>query len=322
MPFLADHVVGGRSLLSTVMGIEVMATAVAAEETAAAAATVPTAEATSAGTGGIGEAGATKSLRALAVRDVRVGPPYLLGEGETGEVSVAVARSCGPVPVSNSEASGATLDCELVSAAALRARDESAPADQVHFQANVTVGHDFENHAPPQFAPEYECGDPRVDSGLIYGLFFHGPSFQVLHAAYFSKGVMVGVLSDHLAPMASPAGPTAMAPLLIELAMQTAGLWELGASGRMMIPDSLERVRRYSSLEAYDPTAVYALVTPRSVPVGTGTGTGTESVFDADVVDESGRLHLRVEGYRTTPFGHPPDAMALSGVVSALAGIA
>ena len=114
-------------------------------------------------------------------------------------------------------------------------------------------------------------------------------------------GATVGRLAGELPPDHEPQNtPTTFVPRLIELCFQTAGVWEIGTEGRMALPTGLVRVTRYAGAD--DPGRLFAVVTPR--PDGAGT--------DADVVDEDGRVRVRLEGYRTIelPGALDPDALA------------
>ena len=93
-----------------------------------------------------------------------------------------------------------------------------------------------------------------------------------------------------------------VAPRLVELAFQTAGVFELGTAGRMGLPLRVERVRPVRPLEAGS-GRLHAVVTPSA------SGDGS---FDARVVDANGNVHLVVEGYRTVelPGGAPADRLA------------
>ena len=46
-----------------------------------------------------------------------------------------------------------------------------------------------------------------------------------------------------------PAQPTEIAPRLIELCFQTAGVWELGTAGRMALPTHVDRVTRFAGAD-------------------------------------------------------------------------
>ena len=96
--------------------------------------------------------------------------------------------------------------------------------------------------------------------------------------------------------------PTVLAPRLVELCFQTAGLWEAGRTGRLGLPAHVERVLVVGSPPPDGATGrVYAVARP--VPAGDG------EAFDCTVLDGDGRVILRVEGYRTValPGAIPPD---------------
>ena len=89
-----------------------------------------------------------------------------------------------------------------------------------------------------------------------------------------------------------PAEPdTLFAPRLVELCFQTAGIWELGTADRMALPTHVDRVSRFAPAGAA--TRLWAVVTPH------------DGGADADVVDEAGRVHMRLEGYRTIELPGP-----------------
>jgi hypothetical protein len=94
-----------------------------------------------------------------------------------------------------------------------------------------------------------------------------------------------------------------MAPRLIELCFQTAGIRDLQA-GRLALP---QHVRRVSVLaDAEEATApLHAVVGP---PPEDGTG------VDVDVVDAGGRIVVRLEGYRTVALTGGAEASAPSAL--------
>ena len=79
-----------------------------------------------------------------------------------------------------------------------------------------------------------------------------------------------------------------MAPRLIELCFQTAGLWEMGTEGRMGLPLHINRVSSLLIPESAD-TRLYAVVTSEQ----------DQGSFDAEVVDAKGNCYLQLNGYRT-----------------------
>jgi len=102
--------------------------------------------------------------------------------------------------------------------------------------------------------------------------------------------------------------PVLIAPRLIELCFQTAGLWEMGGEGRMGLPLHIDCVSS-SLLAAAEPadTRLYAVVT--------SAGRGS---FDAEVVDTKGNRCLRLSGYRTVALPSAVDAERLKALKAAM----
>jgi hypothetical protein len=92
--------------------------------------------------------------------------------------------------------------------------------------------------------------------------------------------------------------PLAMAPRLIELCFQTAGLWEIAAQHRMGLPRHVDRVSLYRTPDAAA-GPLFAVVTADPAA----------GSFDADVVDGAGTRYLQMSGYRTAPFREDADAL-------------
>jgi len=80
-----------------------------------------------------------------------------------------------------------------------------------------------------------------------------------------------------------------MAPRLIELCFQTAGLWEMATRGVMALPLAVDSVAVYRQPETAAGRRLYALAT--AVDGG--------AAFDAQVVDEDGNVYVDLKGYRT-----------------------
>ena len=122
----------------------------------------------------------------------------------------------------------------------------------------------------------------------IYRLYFHGPAYQVLQQAWKRGDEIVGRLAENLpanhAPMESA---TLIAPRLIELCFQTAGLWEMGTKSRMGLPYQIECVSLLRNPNLND-GGFHAIVVP-----------GADGAFDARIVDAQGNVCLKLQGYRT-----------------------
>jgi hypothetical protein len=86
---------------------------------------------------------------------------------------------------------------------------------------------------------------------------------------------------------------TAADPRLIELCFQTAGLYELAGKSKMGLPYQI------GSVEFFEPP-VAAKGHLRAAVTATG-----DDRFDAQVVDDDGRVYLRLKGYRTMDMPDP-----------------
>jgi hypothetical protein len=141
-----------------------------------------------------------------------------------------------------------------------------------------------------------------VESDTIYGVYFHGPAYQVLERAWWNGIRMIGLMAKNLpANHEPPELKTLMAPRLIELCFQTAGLWELGVQGRMGLPQHLHEVRLERS-PALAEGRLYATVMPDPNNGG----------FDVDVIDETGNRYVHLSGYRTVALPRGADSQALA----------
>ena len=140
-------------------------------------------------------------------------------------------------------------------------------------------------------APEWN-GSYTIKSEDIYRLYFHGPAFQVLEGVQRSGTTVIGKLNKEHPSILNTEHALLSTPTLVELCFQTAGIWEIGKTGTMALPRSIERLTLYR--QSLNGANIYAEVTP------TRSGDG-ELHFDARVVDSRGRLYLDLKDYRTSP---------------------
>jgi hypothetical protein len=91
--------------------------------------------------------------------------------------------------------------------------------------------------------------------------------------------------------------------VLVELCLQTAGIWEAGKTGTLCLPRSIGFIHLYST--KVDGIPVYAEVTPAKDANG-------ENCFDARVVDAKGHLFLELRDYRTTPLPYTVEDKILA----------
>jgi hypothetical protein len=254
-PFLYDHQIDGTPVMPGVMGIEAFAEA---------------------------------ALRVLpgwhvdAVEDVNFLVPFKFYKSEPRTVTIETQF--------HPEGDAVVADCRLTGRRTLP--NQAEPQVTTHFTARVRLT----QHAPValdvQPPPALPPDGSAVEAAGIYRLYFHGPAYQVVERAWRDDDRIVGQLAGTLpANHHPPESPLTMAPRWIELCFQTAGLWEIGVSGRMGLPQHLDRVTVWDTPAAGE-GLLYAVVTPS--PDGRS--------FDADVVDSAGRCCARVSGYRTVTF--------------------
>jgi NAD(P)-dependent dehydrogenase (short-subunit alcohol dehydrogenase family) len=267
--FLNDHRIEGTPVLPGVMGIEAFAEA--------AAALLP-------------------GWRVTALEDIELTAPFKFYRDEPRALELRVLHR---------DRGDGTLvaDCRLVGARSLPQGEQRT----VHFTGRAVLARELAQPADQESAPEEAEHGDGVGPEAIYGVYFHGPAYQVLERAWRHNGEVVGRFAADLPPDHEPAEePTVTAPRLIELCFQTAGVWELGTQGRMALPTHVDRVIRYADADA--PGKLFAVVHPRE----------DGSAIDARVVDERGRVRVLLAGYRTIELSGALDPEALEPIRSAM----
>ena len=249
--FLYDHKIDGTPVLPGVMGVE-----------------------------GFAELSAMllPGWRAESIEDIRFMEPFKFYRGQPRTVRMT-ARLEG-------NGKGLIARCSLVGERMLKGRTE--PLVATSFTARVHLG-------------QGESEDVRIDkpaaargavleAGDVYDVYFHGPAYQVLDSAWGDgPGTVIGKLADSLPDNHEPPElPTRMAPRLIELCFQTAGMYELGVEDRYGLPSRISMVQKLRDVDSTD-RPLYSVVRHH------GNGKG----FDAEVVDEHGGVYMRLRDYRT-----------------------
>jgi NAD(P)-dependent dehydrogenase (short-subunit alcohol dehydrogenase family)/acyl carrier protein len=149
-----------------------------------------------------------------------------------------------------------------------------------------------------------------IEAGDIYRLYFHGPAYQVLEKAWWDGKQVVGLLSKDLPPNHHPSDlPTVIAPRLIELCFQTAGVWELGIQGRMGLPQHVQKVELFRSPDLAE-GRLYAVVTPDVI----------QKSFSAEVLDAKGNCYLSLNGYQTVALPDFVNADRLKDLQAIMSG--
>jgi hypothetical protein len=138
-------------------------------------------------------------------------------------------------------------------------------------------------------------------------VYFHGPAYRVLESAWGLDGGAAARLATRLPPNHSPDGArTITAPRLVEACFQTAGILEIGRTGKMGLPDEVDSVEIRRPLEDLSDRAMYAVA--RARPDG----------YDASVVDESGIVYVELRGYRTGAARVTVDATGAAPIAQAI----
>ena len=111
-----------------------------------------------------------------------------------------------------------------------------------------------------------------------------------------ATGVLTAGLPDDHTPMTSA---FALQPRLMELCLQTSGVWELATSGRLALPLGIEHVE------------AAAAGTPAAGTVTARATARDDEAFDVDVTDAAGTILVRMRGYRSIALPGGGDANAI-----------
>ncbi|MFM2288758.1 MAG: hypothetical protein RL684_1901, partial [Pseudomonadota bacterium] len=272
-PLLADHRPGGVPLLPTAMCLEALASGCALLRPG-------------------------ESLEAL---DVEVGPPCLVTKDSTTTAWLLLE---GP----------ASTDGGLT--ASLCSGPTQGPGT-VHLRARfMPLEPGLAGGLPDAAALDASRLATPIPGSLVYRQFFHGPAYQVVGSVGWQGARLVARLAPGLPPLrhgeeaadaASHSGRTVLAPRLLELALQSAGMLEIARSGRSMIPHAMGRVQHLLPLDEYSGIPMLAIARA-----------GEADAIDIDVCTGDGRCALRVRGYRTAPLPFASDARSLAALTTAL----
>jgi hypothetical protein len=216
----------------------------------------------------------------LSIEDVRFMEPFKFYRGEPRTVRLAARFS----------PEGEQLLARCVLSGERRLAGKSEPVASTAFTATVRLGRSVPAEPASAAAelPPAPSG-PELRAEQVYQVYFHGPAYRVLDGAWTgTPGTVVGRLADRLPPNHEPRElPTRIAPRLIELCFQTAGVFELGVDERFGLPSRVTRVEKLHEVDPAD-RPYYSIVRRHG------------DDFDADVVDRNGTVCLRLSGYHTT----------------------
>jgi acyl transferase domain-containing protein/NAD(P)-dependent dehydrogenase (short-subunit alcohol dehydrogenase family) len=258
-PFLHDHRIDGTPVLPGVMGIEAFAEAALWVH---------------------------PGWNVEAVEEVNFLAPFKFFRDEPRTVTIQA--------VYYPQGESLVADCRLIGRRTLL--NQSEPQETTHFTARVRLS----KQAPEAVTRKalFTSSDSIVEAAEIYHIYFHGPAYQVLEKAWWDGKRMIGLLAEHLPGNHQPSDqPTLMAPRLIELCFQTAGLWEMSAQNRFGLPQDVHEVSMLRK-PALAESRLYAVVTPNP----------EQGTFDAEVIDTKGNCYVHLNGYRTASLPNSVDA--------------
>jgi 3-oxoacyl-(acyl-carrier-protein) synthase/NAD(P)-dependent dehydrogenase (short-subunit alcohol dehydrogenase family)/acyl carrier protein len=261
-PFLHDHQIAGTPVLPGVMGIEAFAEA--------ALCLLP-------------------GWHVAAVQDVNFQAPVKFYRGEPRTLVIqAVIRP---------QEAGLVAECRLSSERKLP--NQADPQITTCFTGRVLLAREpVARVAASQLRPP---AGSMITAADIYRVYFHGPAYQVVERAWWDGATLTAQLAGNLpANHEPPQLAVILAPRLVELAFQAAGLWQLEMEGQLGLPRSLRQVRVLRNPQlAQGP--LYAVVRPQPQP----------SQFDVDVLDQSGNIYVQLTGYGTVALPQGVEASAL-----------
>ena len=258
-PFLHDHQIDGTPVLPGVMGVEAFAEL------------------------------ATLLLpdwHVAAIEDVEFLAPFKFYRNEPRVVTLSAV--CWP------DGDSIVADCRLTGSRNLPNQPE--PQVTTHFTGRVRLV----SRSPEciHASVPHPANGGGVTARDIYRIYFHGPAYQVLQHVWRDGATTVGLMAEALPDNHTPRQLSMlMTPRLIELCFQTAGIWEIGTTGHMGLPQHIDRV---SALRIPDASSgrLHAVVNPN-------TEAGS---FDARVLDADGNVCVDLHGYRTVELPTGIDA--------------
>lgn len=272
--FLKDHSLNGTPLLPGVMGIEGFS--IAAQHIAS-------------------RIGSSKSgFRVERLSNIQFMTPFKFYRDEARHITwkaQVVREEAGLVAY-------VTLESDL-------ARAHQRTDHLLHFSGQVyLVPANLPQIKTEGKAPHWN-GAYTLEAKDIYKLYFHGPAFQVLEGVQRNGNMVLGKLNRLIPPLSQQEKSMISVPILVELCLQTAGVWDIGKAGTLSLPKSIGALRLYEN--KVNGLPIYAEVQPVTSSEG-------EQYFDARVVDSKGQIYLEIEKYCTSPMSYNVEQELLTPV--------
>ena len=231
-------------------------------------------------------------LHVTALEDVDFLTPFKFYRDEPRTVTVRVQYA--------RDGDDVIARCVLEGSRTLHGRDDAEVTR--HFKGSIRL-----RARPPEEERSREIRAAAEGEGVlaeaVYRVFFHGPAYRVVGRAQRVNGEVTGWFAEGLPPNHEPPElPTLVAPRMIELAFQTAGLAESADQARLGLPLHVQRLELFGP-DGLDRAGSAAVATPMS-----------DGSYHVDVADSDGRVRLAIHGYRTVALPGSIDVAALDAL--------
>ena len=163
------------------------------------------------------------------------------------------------------------------------------PEEKLHFSGVVVLA---PSALDEQRVQAFHRTDPEIGRDAIYRVYFHGPAYRVLDRVESAgPNQVIGCMTADLPLDTTNANHGSLVgPRLIELCFQTAGVWEIGQTGQLALPAGVERVTVRDPSTSGGPLVAEVTAHPSAEGLS----------FSARVRDGEGKVHVELEGYRTS----------------------
>ena len=253
-PFLFDHVLDGTPLLPGVMGTETFAEVASL---------------------------LCPGFNVAAVEDEEFVRPFKFYRMQPSTFHLAASAT---------PAGGGDLLVSATLSSVTQPKPEVPAVVRLHFSARVRMTKAIRKAPTLTAHPPSRKKPLPVSREAVYRVYFHGPAYRVLGGVKIDGDTAWGLFARDLPPGADPPGAASLvAPRLVELCFQTAGIWEVAAKERLALPAGLRAVRVWRGEEDAPEGDLWAVAT--AVDGGAS--------FDVRVVDEKGNVFVELLGYRT-----------------------
>lgn len=180
-----------------------------------------------------------------------------------------------------------------------RARRGQAEEEKIqHFSGKVYLAASQEALQPDHSTAPQWRDQLVVSREDIYKLYFHGPAFQVLEGVSRDGEHVLGKMHSGLPQITAKKQDFLSLPQLVELCLQTAGVYEVGQTGVLALPSAIGSLTLYQ--QPLDSAELFAEVRPHKTVDG-------QYCFDASVIDAKGNRYLEIRDYRTAPLPYSAE---------------